>query len=161
MSRKLLSRGINGCDSKYPVRFQRINKCIDIRIPNYCLVHYIINRFFMECQKITMLMLPQQTFDTCIFQYPSCVTTQYLFDKWFSEYANILVHIHLSIIIMIIIIIIIITIIKTKHSKSNGFVICRDGENAGNSPLSAVYSPANSYNFPHQLTLKLSLDSRF
>ena len=39
----------------------------------------------MECQKNTKflpkLMLTQQTFDTCIFQFPSLLPTEYLVDK--------------------------------------------------------------------------------
>ena len=47
----------------------------------------------MEYQKIKKnspkLMLTQQTFDTCIFQFPSLLQTEYLVDKWHNQYMNI------------------------------------------------------------------------
>ena len=35
------------------------------------------------------LMLTQQTFHTCIFQFPSLLTTEYLVDKWHNNYMDI------------------------------------------------------------------------
>ena len=35
------------------------------------------------------LMLTQQTFDTCIFQIPSLLPTEYLVDKRHNQYFNI------------------------------------------------------------------------
>ena len=32
------------------------------------------------------LMLTQQTFDTCIFQFPFWLSTEYLVDKWRNQY---------------------------------------------------------------------------
>ena len=48
----------------------------------------------MECQKNKKippkLMLTQQTLDTCIFQFPSLLQTEYLVDKWHNQCMNIL-----------------------------------------------------------------------
>ena len=35
------------------------------------------------------LMLTQQTFYTCIFQFPSCLQTECLVDKWHNQCMNI------------------------------------------------------------------------
>ena len=47
----------------------------------------------MECQKNQKnppkLMLTQQTFDTCIFQFPSLLQTECLVDKWHNQCMNI------------------------------------------------------------------------
>ena len=45
----------------------------------------------MECQKknSTKLMLTQQTFDTCIFQFPSLLPTECLVDQWHNQCMNI------------------------------------------------------------------------
>ena len=47
----------------------------------------------MECQKIKKnlpkLMLTQQTFDTCIFQFRPWLPTEYLVDKWHNHCMDI------------------------------------------------------------------------
>ena len=47
----------------------------------------------MEClknKKISpKLMLTQQTFDTCIFQFPSLLQTECLVDKWHNQNMDI------------------------------------------------------------------------
>ena len=47
----------------------------------------------MECQKNKKippkLTLTQQTFDTCIFQFPSLPQTECLVDKWHNQYMDI------------------------------------------------------------------------
>ena len=45
----------------------------------------------MECQKRIIfpeLMLRQQTFDTCIFQFLSWLLTEYSVDKWHNQYIH-------------------------------------------------------------------------
>ena len=34
-------------------------------------------------------MLTQQTFDTCMFQFPFQVPIEYLVDKWYNQYIDI------------------------------------------------------------------------
>ena len=47
----------------------------------------------MECKKNKKfppkLMLTQQTFDTCIFQFPSLLQTECLVDKWHNQNMDI------------------------------------------------------------------------
>ena len=47
----------------------------------------------MECKKNKKippkLMLTQQTFDTCIFQFASLLPTECLVDKWHNQCMNV------------------------------------------------------------------------
>ena len=40
-------------------------------------------------KKLPELMLTQQTFDACIFQFPSLLQTECLVDKWQNQCMNI------------------------------------------------------------------------
>ena len=41
-------------------------------------------------KNLPKLMLTQQTFDTCVFQFPSLLQTECLVDKWYNQCMNIL-----------------------------------------------------------------------
>ena len=58
------------------------------------LAHYVINKLtphgMPKIQKISpKFMLTQQTFDICIFQFPSLLQTECLVDKWHNQCMNI------------------------------------------------------------------------
>ena len=58
------------------------------------LAHYVINKLrphgMPKIEKFSpQFMLTQQTFDTCMFQFPFLVPIENLVDKWHNQYMDI------------------------------------------------------------------------